>query len=175
MAKKYSDAIRIRETKSAYNIQSEEGREWMNFIPNEQFKLKSSRVMEIVVNSLGLNVQYYEHKFLRDENVYKNTPVQVTPLKEVTGGYSMIIVPKDNETFEFSVNGGQWKKAHFGNKVNTDFGPVAITKTKFFNDTKINNNIIVRILKLLPRKIRIRKSIDMPEEEVAKRIHVMPL
>ena len=37
MAKRYSDAIRIRETKSAYNIQTEENNEWKNFIPNEQF------------------------------------------------------------------------------------------------------------------------------------------
>ena len=118
----------------------------MNYIPNEQFKLKSSRVMEIVVNSLGLNVQYYEHKFLRDENVYKNTPVEVTPLKEVTRGFSMTIVPKDSETYEFSINGGQWKKAHFGNKVNTDFGPLAINKTKLFDDSKINSNIIVRVM-----------------------------
>ena len=116
----------------------------MNYIPNEQFKLKSSRVMEIVVNSLGLNVQYYEHKFLRDENVYKNTPVEVTPLKEVTRGFSMTIVPKDSETYEFSINGGQWKKAHFGNKVNTDFGPLAINKTKLFDDSKINSNIKVK-------------------------------
>ena len=29
MARKYSDAIRIRETKSAYNIQKEEGGEWI--------------------------------------------------------------------------------------------------------------------------------------------------
>ena len=33
MARKYSDAIRIRETKSDYNIQKEEGGEWTNFIP----------------------------------------------------------------------------------------------------------------------------------------------
>ena len=32
MAKRYSDAIRIRETKSAYNIQTEESNEWNNSI-----------------------------------------------------------------------------------------------------------------------------------------------
>ena len=95
----------------------------VNYIPNEPYKLKSSRVMEIVVNSLGLNVQYYGHMFLRDVNIYKDTPVQVTPLKEVTRGFSLTIIPKGGENFEFCVNGGQWKKAHFGNKVNTETHP----------------------------------------------------
>ena len=124
---------------------SDLGLSTVNYIPNEPHKLKSSKVMEIVVNSLGLNVQYFSHMFLRDENIYKETPVSVTPLKEVTSGFNMVIVPKSADEFEFQVNGGQWKKAHFGNKVNTDFGPVAITKTNKFNDGSIDNNLIVNI------------------------------
>lgn len=52
MAKKYSDAIRIRETKSAYNIQSEEGSEWTNFIPNEQFNTILQKVIGSVSNKI---------------------------------------------------------------------------------------------------------------------------
>ena len=95
---------------------SDLGLSTVNYIPNEPHKLKSSRVMEVVVNSLGLNVQYFGHMFLRDVNIYKNTPVQVTPLKEVTSGYTITIVPKSAEEFEFKVGQGEWKKAHFGNK-----------------------------------------------------------
>ena len=124
---------------------SDLGLSTVNYIPNEPYKLRSSRVMEIVVNSLGLNVQYFGHMFLRDVNIYKNTPVQVTPLKEVTRPFYITIVPKSNEDYEFRVNNGQWKKAHFGNKVNTDFGPVAITKTKHFNEDYVDYNVIVEI------------------------------
>ncbi|MBR2145994.1 MAG: hypothetical protein IJ925_00855, partial [Muribaculaceae bacterium] len=124
---------------------SDLGLNTVNYIPNEPHKLRSSRVMEIVVNSLGLNVQYYGHMFLRDVNIYKDTPVQVTPLKEVTSGFSMTIIPKSADEFEFRVNGGEWKKAHFGNKVNTNFGPVAITKTKKFNDQSIDYTILVSV------------------------------
>ena len=124
---------------------SDLGLNTVNYIPNEPYKLRSSRVMEIVVNSLGLNVQYYGHMFLRDVNIYKNTPVQVTPLKEVTRGFSMTIVPKSNDEFEFKVNDGDWKKAHFGNKVSTEFGPVAITKTKKFGENFIDYTVIVNI------------------------------
>ena len=122
---------------------SDLGLNTVNYIPNEPYKIRSSRVMEVVVNSLGLNVQYYGHMFLRDVNIYKDTPVQVTPLKEVTSGYSLTIVPKSAEEYEFKVNDGQWKKAHFGNKVNTEYGPLAITKTKEFSDKYIDYNVIV--------------------------------
>ena len=125
---------------------SDLGLSTVNYIPNEPHKLRSSRIMEIVVNSLGLNVQYYEHSFLRDVNVYKNTPITVTPLKEVTKPFSITIVPKSEEEYEFQINAGQWKKAHFGSKINTDYGPLAITKTDRFNPQKyIDFNIIVRI------------------------------
>ena len=83
---------------------SDLGLNTVNYIPNEPHKLKSSRIMEIVVNSLGLNVQYYGHMFFRDENIYKNTPVTVTPLKEVTRGFNITIVPKSREEYEFQVN-----------------------------------------------------------------------
>jgi len=73
----------------------------INYLPNEPFKLQSSKLMEMVVNALGLNVQYYGHVFLRDVNLYKNSPVQVTPLNEVTNGFTMTVVPKGGEDFEF--------------------------------------------------------------------------
>ena len=124
---------------------SDLGLNTVNYIPNEPFKLKSSRVMEIVVNSLGLNVQYFAHMFLRDVNIYKDTPVTATPLKEVTRGFTINLVPKSEEEFEFQVNGGQWKRAHFGSKVNTDFGPVAFAKTEHFNDYPEDFNLIISI------------------------------
>lgn len=52
MANKYSDAIRIRETKSAYNIQMEESGEWSNFIPNVQFNEILSKVIGSVSNKV---------------------------------------------------------------------------------------------------------------------------
>ena len=124
---------------------SDLGLSTVNYIPNEPYKLRSSRVMEVVVNSLGLNVQYFRHMFLRDVNIYKDTPVTVTPLKEVTRGFGITLVPKSDEEFEFQVNGGQWQRAHFGSKVNTDFGPVAITKTDKFNDSFIESNLLISI------------------------------
>jgi len=65
MARKYSDAIRIRETKSAYNIQKEEGSEWANFIPNEQF----NGILQKVIGSVS-NKVVDEHRSFWLEGTY---------------------------------------------------------------------------------------------------------
>ena len=65
MAKKYSDAIRIRETKSAYNIQTEESNEWKNFIPNEQF----NEILQKIIGSVS-NKVVDEHRSFWLEGTY---------------------------------------------------------------------------------------------------------
>lgn len=65
MAKKYSDAIKIRETKSAYSIQTEEGNEWKNFIPNEQF----NEILQKVIGSVS-NKVVDEHRSFWLEGTY---------------------------------------------------------------------------------------------------------
>ncbi len=119
----------------------------VNFIPNERYKIRSTKLMENVVNTLGANIQYYGHVFLRDVSLYKDTPLQVTPLRQVTQGFTVTVVPKGGDDLEFKVDGdGGWKKAHFGNKVNTKYGPIAITKTKNFKpEGHIDYKVIVRI------------------------------
>ena len=65
MAKKYSDAIKIRETKSAYSIQTEEDNEWKNFIPNEQF----NEILQKVIGSVS-NKIVDEHRSFWLEGTY---------------------------------------------------------------------------------------------------------
>lgn len=64
-ATKYSDAIRIRETKSAYNIQTEENGEWSNFIPNVQF----NEILRKVIASVDKKV-VDEHRSFWLEGTY---------------------------------------------------------------------------------------------------------
>lgn len=65
MAKKYSDAIKIRETKSAYSLQTEENNEWRNFIPNEQF----NDILQKVIGSVS-NKVVDEHRSFWLEGTY---------------------------------------------------------------------------------------------------------
>ena len=113
---------------------------------NEIYKIKSSTLMEDVVNHLGLNIQYYGRVYLRDINTYKHSPVQITPLRDIKTNYSISIAPKSETEFEFCINGDKkWKKAHFGNKVSTPYGPVAVTKTKIFNLQYVGYTVIARV------------------------------
>ena len=70
----------------------------VNFIPNERYKIRSTKLMENVVNTLGANIQYYGHVFLRDVSLYKDTPLQVTPLRQVTQGFTVTVVPRSKAT-----------------------------------------------------------------------------
>ena len=65
MANKYSDAIRIRETKSAYNIETEGLGEWKNFIPNEQF----NTILQNVILSVNKKI-IDEHRSFWLEGTY---------------------------------------------------------------------------------------------------------
>ena len=75
-----------------------------NIISNEIYKLKSTSLMETVVNQLGLNIRYYGHVYLRDVNIYKTSPVQITPLQDVKEPFSMTVVPKGGNNLEFRIN-----------------------------------------------------------------------
>lgn len=132
-----------------------------NNLPNEIYKIKNVTVMEEVVKALGLNVQYYGHVYLRDVNIYKHSPVQVTPLNNIESNYSVTVKPTSTTEFEFTVDGGkQWKRAKFGNKVNTVHGPVAITKTPRFNANYVGYTVIARFYTTASMAAKLKASVN---------------
>lgn len=145
-----------------------------NFMPNEIYKIRSTDMLENVVKNLGINVQYYGHVFLRDINIYHSSPIDVTPLRDVTEPYSITVVPKGNNDFEFQVSGENgWKKAHFGNKVNTKHGPIAITKNKNYTEQYKDFKVIVRVN--LPHTVALRIKSSLVAEQADKISDVMRL
>lgn len=115
-------------------------------LANETHKIKSTKLMENVVEHLELNIQYYGKVYLREVNTYKNSPVRITPMRDITTNFSISIVPKSESEFEFCINGDKnWQKAVFGNTVKTPYGPVAVTKTKIFNKQYIDYTVIAKV------------------------------
>ncbi len=113
---------------------------------NEIYKIRSSRLMEDVVEHLGLTIQYYGHVYLRDVNIYKNSPVQITPLEGSNKNFSITIIPTSTTDFKFALNGGDdWKTAKFGNRVKTSCGDIAITKTNHFTAQYVGFTVIARV------------------------------
>ncbi|MBR5030324.1 MAG: hypothetical protein IKX63_04380, partial [Muribaculaceae bacterium] len=117
-----------------------------NDLGNEIHMIKSTKLMEDVVTYLGLNIQYYGRVYLREINTYKHSPVQITPMRDTNTNFSMTIVPTSESKFKFAVNGGKnWKEAPFGETVSTPYGPVAITKTRIFNNNYIGYSVIAKV------------------------------
>ena len=117
-----------------------------NVMANEEFRLRSTDLLESVAKNLGVNIQYYGHVFLRDVNIYTSSPIEITPLREITTPFTITVVPKGGNDFEFKVGEEGWKKAHFGNKVSTAYGPIAITKNKNYNDKHYTDfQVIVKV------------------------------
>ena len=115
-------------------------------LANETHKIRSTRLMENVVEHLGLNIMYYGRVYLRDVNTYKHSPVQITPLKDINTNYSISILIKGENSFEYCINGNKkWKKASFGSKVSTPYGPVAVTKTRLFNTQYVGYTVISKV------------------------------
>lgn len=115
-------------------------------LANETHKIKATKLMEDVVNHLGLNIQYYGRVYLRDINTYKHSPVKITPMKKVDSNYSISILIKGENDFEYSIDGNKnWKKEQFGKRVDTPYGPVAITKTKLFSVQYVDYTVIAKV------------------------------
>ncbi len=117
-----------------------------NDIANETHKIKSTKLMESVVEHLGLNIQYYGKMYLREINTYKHSPVEIMPLENTKTNYSISIVPKSETKFEFAINGSKkWEEAEFGNRVKTPYGPVAVVKSKIFNTQYVGYTVIAKV------------------------------
>lgn len=121
-------------------------------VQNEIYKIRSSRLMEDVVEHLGLTTQYYGHVYLRDVNIYKKSPVQITPLDGGDKNFSITIIPTSTTDFKFSINDSKdWKTAKFGNRVKTSCGDIAITKTNLFDARYIGFTVIARVASVQAR------------------------
>ena len=143
-------------------------------LANETHKIKSTKLMEDVVSHLGLNIQYYGRVYLRDINIYKNSPVQITPLKDITGNFSISILIKGENEFEYMVDGNKkWKKGHFGTRVSTPHGPVAVTKTRIFNLQYVDYTVIARVFTTRSAARRLIGSLNV--ETVDKSSDVLKL
>lgn len=115
-------------------------------LANETHKLKSTKLMESVVEQLGLNIQYYGKVYLREVNIYKHEPVDIMPMEEAKSNYTITIVPKSETKFEFAINGSKnWEEAEFGQKFKTSQGPIVVTKSKFFSTQYVGYNVIAKV------------------------------
>ena len=103
-------------------------------ITNETYVLKSNRVLEDVAKKLNMDVAYYCHKFLRDVNVSKSSPVVVMPITDVKESFSMKMRHVSDSVVEVSIGGAKPIKARYGNKITCNKGVFLLSKSAQFSE-----------------------------------------
>ena len=110
------------------------------------YDFKQTEYIEDVVTDLGINIKYYSKIDNHEENIYKNSPVLIIPLRKIEIEFSITIVPKNETDFEYNIDGRKmWQKSRFGYTINTPGGPIAVIKTKIFNRQNEGYNYIAKV------------------------------
>ncbi|MCF0186037.1 MAG: hypothetical protein HUJ98_06075, partial [Bacteroidaceae bacterium] len=115
-------------------------------INNETYVLKSNRVLEATAKQLKMQVEYYCHMYLRDVNVYNSSPIIVTPITDIKSPYNVTVHFKDDNSFEFSINGGPKHKARYGNKITCKSGVFLVSKSHNFSKNLCNDYKAIKVI-----------------------------
>lgn len=115
---------------------------------NELVTLKSPTLMAAVVERLGLNNVYTTRKGLRTIELYRQSPIMVTPLDSIQSpSYSFVITPVSSNEFtlsDFSRGPEKWDakiEGNVGEPVATPVGDFTFDKSQYFSDSYINTGI----------------------------------
>lgn len=128
-------------------------------VENEIYVLKSTILLDQVVERLGLSSQYYTKPLLRKINIYDGTPITVTHLSPIPKtGVTLEIVPQSNDEFTYlskADDDGEWKTAKFGTKITVPAGmdskqnkinaSVTVTKTPKFSQQTLGEKLYVKL------------------------------
>lgn len=115
-------------------------------VQNEIYVIRSTQLLEQVVNRLNIDVSYYVEPHLRRINIYKGSPIEVKFLKEVPRSGVTVYVKIDDDTqcsYRFSPE-GEWATAKYGQSVESPKGPMIITRSPAYkSDTEYEEIIAV--------------------------------
>lgn len=137
-------------------------------VENEIYVVKSTQLMDNVVEDLHINNLYFVQKGLRKVNVYKESPIEViTPaeLKVTERPKEIVVKPIDGETFEFETDSISWTKAKYGDKFDTEFGTLSVVKTPEFADKYLYENIYVNVNTIHGRAVDFCKILDVKKAD----------
>lgn len=143
-----------------------------NAVENEIYVIKSSGLLDNVVKTLGLDCQYYCKPLLRLVNVYKSTPITITPVSDVKSGYSVEVIPESDTDLRIKVSNGNdddWKNAKYGEKITlpTKFGSeeLMVNKTEKFGKGSLGEKIIVRVSNPHNRALSILNKLEVKKAD----------
>ena len=108
-------------------------------VSNEVQAFLSPDLMQTVVERLRLQTTYTEHQFLRERELYQNSPIEMTIVENmVPSAFSFIVAKSSDSTFvlkDFTVGADKIEKARvdgrFNDTLTTPVGSLILTKTMY--------------------------------------------
>lgn len=148
-------------------------------VENEIYVLKSTILIDQVVEELGLASQYYNKPLLRRINIYNETPIIVTQLSKIPKkGFTLEIVPQNDQEFTYLSDmdeNKEWKTAKFGTKITVPAGidskknkvnaNVTVTKSKKFSTKDYGEKIYVNNKDTHHRSLDILDNLDVKKAD----------
>ena len=115
-------------------------------VQNEIYVIRSTQLLEQVVNRLNIDVSYYVEPHLRRINIYKSSPIEVKFLKEIPRSGITVYVNLIDDTqcqYRFSTE-DDWTTAKYGQSIESPKGPMLITRSPAYrSDTEYEEIIAV--------------------------------
>ena len=122
-------------------------------LSNEILQFRSKSLMTLVVKELNANVSYVYKDFLREIELYKDSPVEVEFLfnKDSTTYFSMGVTPVDEKTVRLSLDqeAGKAMKCNLGDTIDVRQGRFIVLPTAKYTKRYYGTRISVR--KVAPR------------------------
>ena len=111
-------------------------------VNNEVIAFTSPDLMQTVVERLGLQTTYVEHQFLRDRELYNNSPIELSLIEPLaSSSFSFKVKKSSDSTFvisNFIVGGVKLKKekvkGFLGDTLATRVGTIVISPSMYVNN-----------------------------------------
>ena len=146
---------------------------------NEVYVIKSTRLLDMVVEDLGLSVQYYTKPMLAKVNIYGKSPILITPLSNPPKkSFKLRVIPKSDTEFEYyteSAEDPEWLTGTFGTKISIPAGldidenpltcDITVTLTKEFSQGWIDKKIYAVVSDPHEKAIDFRDNLEVKRVE----------
>ncbi|RZF61692.1 GumC family protein [Sphingobacterium corticibacterium] len=117
-------------------------------VKSEILQLRSKELMETTVQRIGAETNYLERVGLRDNELYRTSPVEVTLAgKSEDIGYDILVTPLDANQVSVRKRNGQSQdeevKVPLHKETKTPFGLLTVRATPFYNEASYGRRIRV--------------------------------
>ena len=137
-------------------------------VENEIYVVKSTQLMDNVVEDLHLTNLYFVEKGLRKVNIYRQNPIEVispVQMKTTERPKEMVVRMIDENEFEFETDSISWTRGRYDEPFNTEFGEMKVVKTPLFGEKNMDKKIYVNVNTIHGRAVQFCKKLDVKKAD----------